>query len=397
MNLAKRAATLLISVYCLGLTNSAFSEIYFKGYAKTYSVYAQAIELGSTTFSDEQFQQQSALRLMWAKEWSGAQFEFHYDVQPIAFSSDAFQASLTSNAVEQNPYRIDDLSLELGVFSDEREHHQTFQNLDRLNLQWQFEQGDLTVGRQAIGFGSARFVNPSDVLLPFSFQTLNQEYRVGIDAVRYQTYIHELALFDIGYVFSKYGDQDAAFARMKLSQTGTDWDVLVMEWEDEIMLSAGIQSAWGDMGWWFESGYFIPEDDERFFRFSTGWDYALRDDVIVMMEYHRNGSGNRSGEYPLTDIMSGPLQSAQLGQDYIFSSLSWTVSALWMVSPIVYWNLNDRSVLVQFNAETSWNDDLYSQFGFFSGWGKQSESVFVLESEYGESPLTVYASLGWYF
>ena len=60
------------------------------------------------------------------------------------------------------------------------------QNLDRLNIQLQFDQGDLTIGRQAITFGSARIINPTDVFLPYNVTALNTEYRIGVDAIRYQ-------------------------------------------------------------------------------------------------------------------------------------------------------------------------------------------------------------------
>ena len=397
MNIANRAFFL----FCFSLiqAQSVFaSDTYFKGYVKSYSVYSEAVSIGGVSFIEEQFQQQTALRLMWAHESDQFQYELHYDVQPILFSGDAYQ-SASNNTVANNPYRIDDLDIELNTITDANQHIVTLQNLDRLNVQWQFERGDLTLGRQAIGFGSARFLNPSDVLLPFSFQTLNQEYRTGIDAIRYQIYISELASFDTGYILSMNGDQDAAYIRTKVSNAGRDWELIVMEWEDEWLASIGLQTAWGDIGFWWESGYFDSKHDGDFLRLSTGWDYAFSDDVIFMMEYHHNGQGNHSGPYPVNILSAqvSPFQSAQLGQDYLFSSVTWTASALWVVSPVVYANLNDYSTLMQLSAETSWNDDLYSQFGLFYGTGEASNSVTLIKSEYGETPLTLYASIGWYF
>lgn len=394
-------ASRIFFLSCLSLVQAQSvlaGDTYFKGYIKSYSVYSEDVSIGGVSLIDEQFQQQSALRLMWAHESDQFQSELHYDVQPILFSGDVFQ-STNNNTVTNNPYRIDDLEIEINTFSDVNKHIVTLQNLDRLNVQWQFERGDLTLGRQAIGFGSARFVNPSDVLLPFSFQTLNQEYRTGIDAIRYQTYINELASFDTGYILSKNGDQDAAYIRTKVSNAGRDWELIVMEWEDEWLTSVGLQTAWGDMGIWWESGYFDSKHDGNFFRLSTGWDYAFSDDVIFMMEYHHNGQGDHSGSYPVSilNVQVSPFQSAQLRQDYLFSSVTWTASALWVVSPVVYINLNDHSALAQVSAETSWSDDLYSQFGLFYGTGHESKSVTLIKSEYGETPLTLYASIGWYF
>ena len=78
------------------------------------------------------------------------------------------------------------------ILSGSERKNKTYQNLDRLNIQFQFDDSDLTIGRQSIDLGSARMIKPTDIFLPFNLQTLNTEYRIGVDAFRYQRHLSEL-------------------------------------------------------------------------------------------------------------------------------------------------------------------------------------------------------------
>ncbi len=95
---------------------------------------------------------------------------------------------------ESDNYRFSDLRDVIGA---EGHQHELVQNLDRLNVQWQTSAGDLTMGRQAMTFGSARVINPTDVFLPFNVQALNTEYRVGIDGIRFQRPLGDLGELDL--------------------------------------------------------------------------------------------------------------------------------------------------------------------------------------------------------
>ncbi len=57
-------------------------------------------------------------------------------------------------------------------------------SLDRLAMKFSFSRTDLTVGRQAIGFGKAYFWNPLDLFAPFDPRRFDRDYKSGVDAVR---------------------------------------------------------------------------------------------------------------------------------------------------------------------------------------------------------------------
>ena len=105
----------------------------------------------------------------------------------------------TFNVVGDN-YRLTDLDTNL---LDNDNKNPLYQNLDRLNFQVQMDAGDLTIGRQAISFGSARIINPTDIFLPFDVRTFNTEYRNGVDALRFQRPWGDLGEIDIGIVLGK--------------------------------------------------------------------------------------------------------------------------------------------------------------------------------------------------
>ena len=100
--------------------------------------------------------------------------EAAYSVMPSVSELNLSLFSFNSPAVEK--YRIIDLpdnitEYDIGGIGE---------NLDRLVFQIRLPFADMTIGRQALSFGSARFFNPTDVFSPFSYQDLNKEEKFGV-------------------------------------------------------------------------------------------------------------------------------------------------------------------------------------------------------------------------
>jgi hypothetical protein len=55
---------------------------------------------------------------------------------------------------------------------------------DRAWLKYRLPGFDVTLGRQPVSFGKARFWNPLDVFLPFDPRQFDREYKLGVDALR---------------------------------------------------------------------------------------------------------------------------------------------------------------------------------------------------------------------
>jgi hypothetical protein len=371
------------------------------GYIKSYGVYQDDVAIGGLTISEEQHQLQTAARLMFNTQPSQSMdFQFHYDLQAVIHSESSFDSNngvSTLNTSSSAAYRINDVGATLG----EQSNLTWLQNIDRFNLQWHFEEADLTLGRQAMSFGSARFINPTDIFLPFQIQTLNQEYRIGIDAIRFQYYQSELVTWDTGLIIGKDAktENNAAFIRNTFSLSGTQWEWMWIHLDYAHVAGFGFQRSIGDVGVWFETANSQLETNS-YWRHSMGVDYAFNEELLGMVEYHYNGAG---ADDPNQYISTGQINQSnnlgvyQLGRHYLIPSLSWTASALWQVSMSAYGNMDDQSVLFQVSANTSWSDNAYSELGCFVGTGQSAESLLQLGSEYGNTPTTVYASLSYYF
>ena len=159
----RNTATFII--YCLTFcfvdearSEDSFAESNFSGYAKSFAV---AVDEVNTDFFNLKttYQSQNSIRLMWERFGDNTVWQMHYELSPVFVSRKQPVESQTFNVVGES-YRLTDLQSSL---SDEDSKNQLYQNLDRLNLQKQFDHGDLTIGRQAISFGSARFINPTDI------------------------------------------------------------------------------------------------------------------------------------------------------------------------------------------------------------------------------------------
>ncbi len=60
---------------------------------------------------------------------------------------------------------------------------------DRMYIKGSLGPVDVQIGRQPISFGNGFVFSPLDLVQPFSFATIDNEYKPGIDALRFDGYI----------------------------------------------------------------------------------------------------------------------------------------------------------------------------------------------------------------
>jgi hypothetical protein len=393
-----RAIALTI-LFC-GVAVPVMAETNFSGYLKSYLVIQD--EISNDLFqADTIYQSQNSGRFMVESFKDNVVFQLHYDVSPVFVSRAIGTDSPTFNVVGDS-YRLSDL--ETSLTDDESHKNQLYQNLDRLNVQVQLAAGDLTIGRQAISFGAARLINPTDVFLPFDVQTFNTEYRTGVDAVRFQRPWGDLGEIDVGVVLGKDADQEssAAFVQIRKNFEGKDFNFALIEFAEQTLIGAGVQSELGDMGFWFEAAY--VDGDVDYLRASTGLDYAFTENVFGMIEYHYNGAGSNDPDDYLGLFNTTPYQRGGvflLGENYLMPSLSIQASPLLSIGLQAIVNLDDKSVFTSISAEYNIAENFYMDFGMYHFAGDDLTvtpfGLPVFRSEYGANPNSLYTSIRWYF
>lgn len=385
-------------------------EWHFSGYLKSYGLAQTAPDISGLPASLDEplFQSQNAVRLMLASQVTDKiAFEFHYEAKPIFSSAGALAgigglSGLTPSGGSR--FRYDDLDPDHEIDGPE---NVLLQNLDRLNVQVSLGQGQLTLGRQAIAFGSARLVSPTDIFEPFVVSTLDREYRLGIDAIRYEHNLGGFSELDFGLVFGDEGrtKNSAAFLRAKTSINGNDIEVVVIAQEDMTLVGGGIERALGNFGFWFEGAYVASSDGPDYGRISTGLDMALSETAFLMVEYHHSSAGSRDPDDYVPNAGSEPFTRGGvflMGQNYIAPAITWTATPLLGISASGFYNIDDGSIFLRAAGEYSLTEDLYMDFGFYLAGGEGGAltllpTFLTLESEFGSFPSTIYASLRYYF
>lgn len=383
----------LVSLFLVShlLASQAQAESRFSGYLKNYSLIQDEIDLTSFQ-ADKIYSSQFSGRAMLDVLGESYSTQVHYELGRD-FNSD--QAGLNLTAPSRNSYRLTDITSMPGENNLKSVNRQ---NLDRLNIQFSLAAGDLTIGRQPITFGSARIINPTDVFLPFDVQTLNTEYRAGIDAIRFQSPVGQLSELDLGVVLGDDGSNNsAAFARLKSNLAGSDLELTLIRFSEQNLIGAGIETTVGQFGTWLEAA--SVTGDEDYLRSSVGLDYGFNGSWFAMLEYHYNGAGAEQPKDYLSRLASAPYRAGGiflLGKHYLIPSLSWQISPLTTASLQLIRNLKDDSTFVNLAADFSLHENLYLGISYF-GFSGDEPSLPNLGSEYGANPDRLIINLRYYF
>lgn len=292
-------------------------------------------------------------------------------------------------------YRVEDLNSTFDLGPEGMEYSQ---NLDRLVWHQYFSDFDLHVGRQAITFGSARFISGSDILYPLAVNESAPEFRTGVDAVRVEIPVGDLSLLDSGYVFGAEPEEGTWFGRYKFNYLNSDWILTDIESEGLTLRAFGWEGAADTIGLWQELVWFDHEQGEDW-RWSGGLDQTFGD-YLVSVEYHYNGAGVADNQQYLLNAAVHPLYQfgavPLFAQRYLFVSANWLAGLRDQFSSSLAANLNDGSLLLTLTGGRSLNDRWGLNYHLDLPVGEEPSlegAAYVPGSEFGTYPTRISLSI----
>ena len=169
-------------------------------------------------------------------------YDFTPRVQdPLLFSQSPFGVGIASSR-----YRVADFDARLYPSADESVSSVgIYHNLDRAAVQFSTDFADFSIGRDAIAWGSARIVNPTDIIAPYTYDQLDTEDRVGVDTIRVRIPVGVMGEIDTGYIFGSDFDVDksAIFLRTQLNAVETDFSILLLGFQRDLLVGFDVR-AW---------------------------------------------------------------------------------------------------------------------------------------------------------
>jgi hypothetical protein len=333
-------------------------------------------------------------------------------------------------------YRVDDIDQNL--YPEDGETIESFyivQNLDRAVLTLSPEFGDIYIGRQPVSFGSARTINPTDVIAPYNFNELDTEYQQGVDAIRIKVPIGMMGEFDMGVIFGNDAkwENGAAFVRTQFPVDKYSIALMVMDFRENLMAGIDVTGSVGQAGFWVEASYvwtdyfgedevdenlamILPyldfDEDEEYFRASVGMDYniSVRNGVYVFLEYHYNGASEGDPDKYLGQFFETAYDEGGvylLGQNYLVPGASFQITPLLSFAGSTLFNLDDWSYYSLPSFEYSYSDNVYISVGAGIASGKEIEIdvdaimagdiEMPIKSEFGMYQSFYYFSIRLYF
>ena len=304
------------------------------------------------------------------------------------------------------------LGLQGTITRHDQQHVLWRHRFDRLNVAWSpSEAVELSVGRQAISWGTTQIFSPADPFPAFSPTDPFQVFRTGVDAARLRIYPSALSEIDVVFRPSRtdVGEEVTALARGLT--TWMNWGLSA--WGGTLYGDpTGAVGASGGIGPWalyFEAavrdyhGTVVGRGSIGTFR---QFQVAGRD-LVVTVDYQRDGRGASASEELLTVLRSREFRRNEyqvIGRDEAAVSASYQVHPLWTVSGLALWNLNDGSAIVLPSFSYSMSDEAALVGGMFVGIGdstlvpvRNMPGQIVPSSVYGLVGTVGYLSLTWYF
>ena len=284
---------------------------------------------------------------------------------------------------------------------------------DRLYIKGSVGPIDLQIGRQPISFGNGFVFSPLDLVQPFSFATIDNEYKPGIDAVRLDGYIGMSTHITAVAAYADDWDVDGMTYVLNGSTTigWTDLSIFLGKVRSDNVLGVGVVSSIGPVGIHSDISYTIPDSDteDPFVRTVVGAMHKPFEKSTINGELYYQSLGKSNPEDYLEFSQSERFGRGEIwlmGQSYVSVAWSQELTPLVQGNLSVIGNLNDQSTMLSPGISISVSDNTQASLGGFMGIGEQPEDVAlsdlmedtqILNSEFGFFPKMFFAQMRCYF
>jgi len=286
--------------------------------------------------------------------------------------------------------------------------------LDRASADVSLGRVDLTVGRQAVGWGRGLLFGAVDIFAPFSPLESDREWRRGVDAVRLRAPVTDRISFDAVGAFGESVDESAFVGRVHGYVGDMDGELLVGRRRDDDFCAASLSlpvlgaELHGELAAFsVESpapggGLFGDAGPVATALFGGSRTFDLLSGLYVVAEYHYSGFGvcnvtdPKELEHPgfLERYASGDTQT--LGRHAVAMQLSYGFAGLtplsltWVVSPVDGSGVLIPSVNWIFSDSVALSASAYVPHGAGPRDG-------ALGSEYGATPAGGLLQISFYY
>ena len=291
------------------------------------------------------------------------------------------------NSVQLNPnyaqlVDINSQYIDLSAFLVEEPALLVLSKIDRLNINYQSDKWNITLGRQRINWGKNLVWNPNDLFNAYSFVDFDYEERPGTDALLVQYYISGSSSIETAI---NYTDdfQDNTFAlKYNFNKYNYDFQILASKYIRDYMLGLGWEGNIKDLGFKGEMSYFIPKKQTEIQKealvASISFDYYFKNGLSLNVAGLYNSLGISNTEnFDLSQFNSIQLNAKQFmpNKTSFFIQLSKPITPAFTssFSTIYATELNGIFMMPQlsYNISQNWGFDTTAQVFY----GKQNDEI----------------------
>ncbi|MDX9695364.1 MAG: hypothetical protein RBT49_06200 [Bacteroidales bacterium] len=201
--------------------------------------------------------------------------------------------------------------------------------IDRLWIDFHYNNFQLTAGRQRINWGQALVWNPNDIFNTYSFFDLDYIERPGSDALRMQYFTNSLSVIELVAKID-FNDNMTVAGLYRFNAWSYDIQFLagIVE-SNDFVLGAGWSGAIGNLSFRGESSWFKSlKLNENTLLITAGVDKMFKDNSMVQVQLMY--CNNPLSDFDFTSFYSGNLSTKNIA----FSEFSAFGQFTWALSPL---------------------------------------------------------------
>jgi hypothetical protein len=176
------------------------------------------------------------------------------------------------------------------IFVD-REHAYWDTSIYRAHATFRTANMTLTIGRQRIGWGTARFWSPADAFNPLNPLQIETRERMGVDGAYFEWNVAPNLTWSTALLPQNRWREASAATRLGTNLSGYDLAGFFGQFEDDWMGGAEVAGQLGGAGLRGEATYRwrdTSKPESNAFRLTAGADYAFPNTLYLVGEYFYN-------------------------------------------------------------------------------------------------------------